>query len=155
MAVRTKSEIETQITQLLPDNTTGMISAADVRSVFTDLIDSLAFLTDVPGSGAHTRYFGWSADQEIETADLATANTSEQDTGVLPATGANGYVYAAFPEDEGLPKELRIGDNALFGSPFTRQAGTIDDANGDPHIVIVTNLEQVAALGEQAIELRY
>ena len=48
MTVRTKSGLLTQITTLLADNDTGAISEADVRSVFTDINDSLAFLTDIP-----------------------------------------------------------------------------------------------------------
>ena len=45
MAVLTLSEIQTQIDTLLLDNTTAEISAEDLRSVLTDLNDSLAFAT--------------------------------------------------------------------------------------------------------------
>jgi hypothetical protein len=41
MTQRTKSDLATQISTLLADNTAGNISAADVRSVFTDSKDSL------------------------------------------------------------------------------------------------------------------
>lgn len=44
MAVRTKVELAAQIAALLADNTEGDISAADVRSVLTDVLDSMAFL---------------------------------------------------------------------------------------------------------------
>ena len=62
MAVRTKTELAGQITTLLADNSTGNIGADDVRSVFTDVIDSLAFLTGVTdvlfGSGAPASSLG-------------------------------------------------------------------------------------------------
>ena len=47
MAVRTKAELENQINTLLADNTTGAISEGDVRSVFQDVADSLAFATQL------------------------------------------------------------------------------------------------------------
>ena len=47
MPVRTKAELQNQINTLLADNTSGDISEGDVRSVFTDINDSLAFLTDL------------------------------------------------------------------------------------------------------------
>lgn len=40
MAVRTTTEFQTEVDTLLADNTEGNISAADVRSVFTDVKDS-------------------------------------------------------------------------------------------------------------------
>ena len=33
--------------------------------------------TPTPPADPHTRYFGWSADREIESGDLLTANTSD------------------------------------------------------------------------------
>ena len=41
MTQRTKSGVGTQVTTLLADNTSGDISASDLRSVFTDTVDSL------------------------------------------------------------------------------------------------------------------
>ena len=46
MAVQTKTELATAITALFANNTTGDIEADEVLAVFTDVIDSLAFLTD-------------------------------------------------------------------------------------------------------------
>lgn len=43
MAIRTKTALASQITSLLADNTSGDISPADLRSVVTDIIDSLVF----------------------------------------------------------------------------------------------------------------
>tara|TARA_Y100000310_G_C20637064_1_gene791752 strand:- start:1000 stop:1614 length:615 start_codon:yes stop_codon:yes gene_type:complete len=43
MTKRTKTELATQVTTLLPDNTAAEISPADIRSIFTDTSDSLVF----------------------------------------------------------------------------------------------------------------
>jgi hypothetical protein len=40
MAQKTRAEILTEINTLLADNTTGAISAEDVRNVFIDIKDS-------------------------------------------------------------------------------------------------------------------
>ena len=46
MAQKTRAEILTQINTLLADNTTGAISAEDVRNVFIDIKDSFYNLDD-------------------------------------------------------------------------------------------------------------
>ena len=46
MAQKTRAQIVTEITTLLADNTTGAISAEDVRSVLTDIKDSFVNLDD-------------------------------------------------------------------------------------------------------------
>ena len=46
MAQKTRAEILTEINTLLADNTTGAISAEDVRSVLTDIKDSFVNLSD-------------------------------------------------------------------------------------------------------------
>ena len=43
MTKRTKTELASQISDKLPDNTTAEISPSDIRSVFTDASDSLLF----------------------------------------------------------------------------------------------------------------
>ena len=43
MTKRTHTELTSQISSLLPDNTSGDISPEDIRSVFTDVGDSLLF----------------------------------------------------------------------------------------------------------------
>ena len=52
MTKRTKTELATQVSDLLLDNTTGLISPEDVRSVFTDVGDSLLFWDDTKHTGA-------------------------------------------------------------------------------------------------------
>ena len=55
MTKRTKAELTSQITSRLPDNTAAEISPEDIRSVFTDVGDSLAFWdTTVPASATET-----------------------------------------------------------------------------------------------------
>ena len=46
MAQKTRAEILTEINTLLADNTTGAISAEDVRNVFIDIKDSFYNLSD-------------------------------------------------------------------------------------------------------------
>ena len=43
MTKRTKTELTSQVSGLLPDNNLGEISPSDIRSVFTDVGDSLLF----------------------------------------------------------------------------------------------------------------
>jgi len=55
MTKRTKTELTSQVSNLLPDNTVGEISPSDVRSVFTDVSDSLLFWDNtVPASESAT-----------------------------------------------------------------------------------------------------
>ena len=48
MTVRDKTELDTQITTLLADNNNRDLSEADLRSVATDIVDSMALDTSVP-----------------------------------------------------------------------------------------------------------
>ena len=43
MTKRTKTELTSQVSDLLLDNTSAQISPSDIRSVFTDVGDSLLF----------------------------------------------------------------------------------------------------------------
>ena len=52
MTVRTRPILKREITQDLPDNTTGEISPGDVRGILTDMCDSMALLTDLPSAEA-------------------------------------------------------------------------------------------------------
>ena len=46
MTIRTKSEFLEYLENILPDNTSRLISPGDLRSVFTDLADSLGIILD-------------------------------------------------------------------------------------------------------------
>ena len=121
MAVRDKAELKTQITDLIDSGGTPRISAANLRSVLDDLVDSL--MLEPAHAASVTRYFGWSDDQVIATADLSSADESTSNVGEMPARSTYGYFYAAVPEDVGEPASLWLGDTALFATPSSRQAG--------------------------------
>jgi len=54
MTKRTKTELATQVSSLLPDNTTAEISPEDIRSVYTDYADSLVLWSSSKPSSATT-----------------------------------------------------------------------------------------------------
>lgn len=56
MAVLTKAELLQQINTLLADNSSGDISAADIRSVLVDIRDSMALQSDVDGISLRDLY---------------------------------------------------------------------------------------------------
>ena len=105
----------------------------------------------------HTRYLGWSADKIIETSDFAAAEESEDNTMVLPATDANAYIWFAVPEAVGWPLKVFVGTNSRRNqiTGFTRQAGTVNDSNGNPHIVGVQNRKAPSAFAGQEITLEF
>ena len=121
MAVRTKAELKTQITNLIDSGGTPRISAANLRSVLDDLVDSL--MLEPAHAASVTRYFGWSDDRVIATADLSSADESDTNIGEMPARSTNGYFYAAVPESVGEPASLWLGDNAFFASPSSQAGG--------------------------------
>ena len=109
-----------------------------------------------PVVGDHTRYFGWSDDRVIATADFAAAVTSSANVGTLPQRSTNGYIWFAVPEAAGYPSSLHLNEGPLDQlGVFVRQAGTVDDANGDPHIVGVSFDIQGLQLSGQEVELGY
>ena len=55
MTKRTKTELATQVSNKLPDNSSALISPLDIRSVFTDVGDSLFFWDNtIPASATET-----------------------------------------------------------------------------------------------------
>ena len=52
MTKRTKTELTTQVSTLLPDNNSAQITPENIRSVFTDVSDSLTFWDDTKPSSA-------------------------------------------------------------------------------------------------------
>ena len=52
MTKRTKTEFTTQVSTLLPDNNSAQITPENIRSVFTDVGDSLTFWDDTKPSSA-------------------------------------------------------------------------------------------------------
>ena len=59
MTKRTHTQLTSQVSSLLPDNTSGDISPEDIRSVFNDTHDSLTFWDNsVPSSASDTCTIG-------------------------------------------------------------------------------------------------
>ena len=128
-------------------NATVKIPVSSLRSGLTtdaDFDALVARVTALEGGsvGAHTRYFGMSVDTVIATADFAAANDSDTNEGAFPANMANAYPWFAVPESDGEPSGFFFTPNPVNQiSGFTRQTGTVDDDNADPHIVFVSNAQ--------------
>lgn len=96
MAVKTKAQILAEIASLLADNTTGDISAQDVRTVVNDITDSYE---DIITAGTTSQY--WRGDKSWQnlpllevTGTLTAAQINALDTTpitILGAAGANKY----------------------------------------------------------------
>ncbi|MEY2868147.1 MAG: hypothetical protein RIR01_565 [Bacteroidota bacterium] len=96
MATKTKAQINSEISSLLADNTTGDISAQDIRTVTADITDSYE---DLITAGTTSQY--WRGDktwQDFPTNELTGSLTAAQinalDTApitLLAAAGANKY----------------------------------------------------------------
>ena len=109
-----------------------------------------------PVAGDHTRYFGWSDKRVISPAEFSFAITSSSNEALLPQRGTDGYIWFAVPEAAGYPSSLHIDNGPIDQlSVFVRQAGLVDDLNGDPHIVGVSFDIQGSLLSGQAISIGY
>jgi hypothetical protein len=96
MATKTKAQINSEISSLLADNTTGDISAQDIRTVTADITDSYE---DLITAGTTSQYWRgdktWQTLQTLElTGSLTAAQINALDTtpiSLLSAPGANKY----------------------------------------------------------------
>lgn len=96
MATKTKAQILAEIASLLADNTTGDISASDVRTVVNDITDSYE---DLITAGTTSQY--WRGDKTWQTlpilevtGSLTAAQINALDTTpitVLSAAGSNKF----------------------------------------------------------------
>ena len=111
----------------------------------------------------HTRYVGWSSDSTIETADLdaslARVASFTTDELTIPSESTNGYLFFAVPSSPGYPDQAFFDGNThdILGG-FAQQSGTINDSNGDAHVVGVTTSTQSAAIlgtGSRTLTLDY
>ena len=109
----------------------------DGVSVDWDGVSTLTItIGDIPLVG--TRYIGWSTDQTIAAIDFDTAATSDTNTLTAPTVTENGYIWFAVPQSFGYPTSLdKSGINQLF--VFTQQTGTVNNPDGAPYIVGVSN----------------
>ena len=96
MAQKTKAQILAEIASLLADNTSGDISASDVRTVVNDITDSYE---DLIAAGTTSQYWRgdktWQTFPTLEvTGTLTAAQINALDTTpitILNAPGANKY----------------------------------------------------------------
>ena len=136
-----------------------LIAAANLASE-ADLLALAARVTALEGhvdTSDHIRYFGWSADRVIETADFAGANQAMSNDGTLPAHNTNDYIWFAVPESEGAPSALHLAGGQIdqLGN-FDQLADTVNDEMGTAHIVFVSQREQLhVAYSGAAISLIY
>lgn len=105
MTVRTKAELTSQINTLLSDNTAGDISAADVRSVLTDVADSLQFAAN-------------SFSGEYDDLGGVPANLISGDpTGITGATLLARVVSISQADYDALPDATKNDATILFAIP--------------------------------------
>ena len=105
----------------------------------------------------HVRYFGWSPDRIIQTADLAGANTSQTDSGTFPTETGQAYLWFAVPADVGWPDHLHLaGAQRDHLDSFEQLSATVDDSLGEDHVIGVSFFTQsAAAYAGEAIDLIY
>jgi hypothetical protein len=97
MAQKTKAQILAEIASLLADNTTGDISASDVRTVVNDITDSYE---DLIATGTTSQYLRgdktWQTLPILEASGtLSAAQINALDTSplqIIPAPGANKFI---------------------------------------------------------------
>ena len=136
-----------------------LIAAANLASE-ADLLALAARVTALEGhvdTSDHIRYFGWSADRTIATADFAGANQSMSNDGTLPAHNTNDYIWFAVPESEGAPSALHLAGGQIDQlNNFDQLADTVNDEMGTAHLVFVSQREQLhLAYSGAAISLIY
>jgi hypothetical protein len=124
MAVKTKAQILSEIASLLADNTTGDISANDVRTVVNDITDSYE---DLITAGTTSQY--WRGDKTWQTLPIYEA------TGTLTSAQINDLDTTAIQliASPGANKLLLI-ENASFNYV----AGATGFTSGNIEIIYAT-----------------
>jgi hypothetical protein len=124
MAVKTKAQILSEIASLLSDNTTGDISANDVRTVVNDITDSYE---DLITAGTTSQY--WRGDKTWQTLPIYEA------TGTLTSAQINALDTTAIQliASPGANKLLLI-ENASFNYV----AGATGFTSGNIEIIYAT-----------------
>ena len=105
-------------------------------------------------------YFGWKATNAIDTADLdntlARVNSDSDFENEWPANGVNAYMFVAVRQADGEPTELYRDANPINQiAAFNRQAGTIDDAGGNAHIVIVSRNQFIVSADARPVRIGF
>ena len=115
MTARTDAALKTQITTLLSNNTTGAISAADLRSVLDDIVDSKA---QVAPAADHTRRAAISTDTTLAAAEVLAGESSTTRIVRTPTwgTGVFRYVFLGVAEDEDDITDIKQGGVSVLAS---------------------------------------
>jgi hypothetical protein len=126
MTAKTASALSSQADTDLADNTAGDISAADVRGIIKDIVDSYLNTTDTPVVGKQTIYIPGSAMTPAATSGAASADneasTNDQNYKTL-AFDASADEYAHF--NVAMPKGWNEG--AVTFKVFWTTAATDTD----------------------------
>ena len=144
MTARTRTQLATQITTLLANNTTGDISAADVRSVVEDIVDSLndlninvdasAFAGNLSSNDATLDALAATLDALTVNADADIATHNDSDAAHGPAI----IDHNARPEshENAIIGNIRLHDrNAIPNEDETHQdiRNLLSAHEGTPH----------------------
>lgn len=128
MTVRDKAGLRTLIENRLANNTAGDISAADMREVLTDIVDSLELAPVVTPD--HRIYALWSSSAAIPSASQFLAGASSDDqTMINPGTFAGGSAYLHFATIAPMLTDIRQMGSAFnsrdqfSANPATRSIG--------------------------------
>ena len=148
MTARTRSELATQITTLLLSNSPGNVSAADIRSVAQDIVDSLNAPNINIDSSAYTANLHNTIGTLVDLANalndedfppLATARitTLEEDFESLQAGSGNAASWAESGNTATIP-DAKLAANITRDSELTAHADD-EDAHHTPGTVVSAN----------------
>lgn len=137
MAVETQDQLRTRITRDVADNTSGDISAQDIRTIMRNIVDSVVFAA----VGGHTRYGALGADATFIAGDFTGSSGFNSDTNTITVPSFTGNMYLAFAirDDIADPTDIREEGSAFNSfSLFAKQTAQID-IGGDMYNVWISN----------------
>lgn len=165
MTQRTKTALQTNLNADLADNTTGDISAADVRNNLIDFTDSVPFLSSATNvvSGSFSGSF------QGDGSGLTGISGGSTDTGSLLTTASVSLNTITFTKGDASTFNITVDTGSAGGStfPYTGSAGitgsldvvgdfTVDKSSGEAYdyttgSILVANLE---LLGNESALMR-
>ena len=96
--------------------------------------------------GTHFRFIGWSDDSVVTVEELAAASAFTGDVLTVPARSSDGYLFAAFEADVGVPTSAyRQGNPTNVIAAWRRQSGTLSRGGVD-YIILILAAEQSSAI---------
>jgi len=123
MALKTKSELHTEITTLFPTNFNQEISAADLRSVTNDIVDSLALATGTV---------------QVVSGDATAGITALTSNYVNKLVIGKGIQVFSHVSDPTIALVIPVSGSANFGGAPTKK--TLSNALGFSTLVFGTGL---------------